>query len=148
MSKEIDNIITAVTETLQMLPLITSKEVEAMHKQRVFNRATGANGEQLQYKSTYYKSKREAKGRQTNNIDFEFEGVLRRSLKVGLDGENVVYGVDSSKNKNISNEKLLNVINDKYNNFMGISENEKEQAIKTAQRFFKETVIRKLNEVS
>jgi hypothetical protein len=119
-----------------------------LHQQRIFTRATGINGEQLQYKSEYYKKKRADANRQINNIDFEFLGNLRRSLKVGLDGENVVYGVDESQNKNISNENLLNVINDKYNNFMGISENEKEQAIKTAQRFFKETVIRKLNEIS
>jgi len=146
--KVIDKIAEAVAQVVQRLPEITAFEVSAMHKQRVFNRGEGSQGERLNYKSEYWKDRRKAKGRQVDYVDFEFEGTLRRSLKVGLDDKDqTAYGVDTSQNTNISNQKLLNAINDRFDNFMAVSDEEIKKAEETAQRYATETIIKAINEI-
>jgi hypothetical protein len=147
MSK-VDKIAEVIAEVVQKLPQLTAFEVSALHKQRVFNRGENPQGQQIQYKSEYYKKKRQQAGRQTNYIDFEFEGKLRRSLKVGEEASGqIVYGVDDSMNENVSNKDLLSYINNRFDDFMIVSEDEKNKAIETAQRFFKDNVIKGINEI-
>jgi uncharacterized protein YggU (UPF0235/DUF167 family) len=145
---KVDKIAEIVAEVAQMLPQLAAFEVQADLKQRVFNRGSGANGEVLNYKSEYYKNFRKSKGRQTDYIDFELTGKLRNSLVVGLDDkDDVAFGVNGSQNNGKSNEVLLKEINQRFDNFITVTEEERKKAVETAQRFFIERVTKQINEI-
>ena len=143
MSK-INKIADILVQNLEQLQEVASFEIMGMHKQRVFNDATGSKGEQLQYKSEYYKRKREREGRQTNNIDFEMTGKLRNALKVGFQNDNIVYGVDGSQRDKISNQELLKFINERFDDFMLVSDEEIKTTLEKVQDFFKKRAIQSL----
>jgi hypothetical protein len=144
MSK-VDKIAEIVAEVAQMLPQLAAFEVQGMIKQRVFTRGIGANGEKLQYKSKYY---RKSVNRQNEYIDFQVTGKLKDSLVVGLDDkDDVAFGVNASQDKSISNKELLEIINEKFDNFITVTEEERKKAVETAQRFFIERVTKQINEI-
>jgi signal peptidase I len=147
MSK-VDKIAEVIAEVVQKLPQLTAFEAFGLIDQRVFTRGIGTKGEVLQYKSDYYKKKRRDMSRQTNYVDFELTSKLRKSLGVGVDSKgDIVFGVDGTSNDNISNAELLEIINKKFDNFITISEDEKTKILETAQRFFKDNVIKGINEI-
>ena len=143
MSK-INRIADILVQNLEQLQEVASFEIMGLHKQRVFNDATGSKGEQLQYKSDYWKKKREREGRQTNNVDFEMTSKLRNALKVGFQKDDIVYGVDGSQRDKISNQELLKFINEVFDDFMVVSDEEIKITLEKVQDFFKKRAIQSL----
>lgn len=74
------------------------KLYEGLSKYRIFNEGKASDSSLIgRYRSLSYKKAREAKGRQTGYKDLEFFGDLRRSLTVGTNGEDFVFGFATDK---------------------------------------------------
>ena len=76
------------------------KFYEGESKYRIFNEGLASDGSKIgNYRSLSYKRAREARGRQTSYKDLEFEGDLRRSLTVGTNGNEFVFGFATDKSR-------------------------------------------------
>ncbi len=76
------------------------KFYEGTSKYRIFNEGKATDGSLIgRYRSLSYKKAREAKGRQTGYKDLEFFGDLRRSLTVGTNGDEFVFGFATDKGR-------------------------------------------------
>lgn len=145
--KEMEKII---TEELKKLPLASAFQVSALYKQRVYNNQEGADGQKLSYTSERYKKFRQEQGRQIQNIDFELTRQFRNSQKVGIDQDNLpVFGVVASARDDgdVNNAELFNILNEKYDGYLNVSEREKEKVLKDVQERFKQEVVKKLDEL-
>ena len=76
---------------------------EGNSKYRIFNEGKSSNGSSLgQYRSLSWKAARLAKGRQVGYKDLEFDGTLRRSYTVGVNGSDFVLGFVTDKSRLIA----------------------------------------------
>ena len=74
------------------------KLYEGLSKYRIFNEGKASDNNLIgNYRSLSYKKARQARGRQTGYKDLEFEGDLRRSLTVGTNGDDFVFGFATDK---------------------------------------------------
>jgi hypothetical protein len=65
---------------------------------RVHNRGEKTSGELIGGYSKKWAAKRTAKGRQVNYVDLEFNGDLRKGMKVGVDGKvNVLQFINEAE---------------------------------------------------
>lgn len=75
-----------------------AKLLEGEMKQRIFNDGGASNGSKIgKYKSKAWITKRSENGRQTNNVDLEFTGDLRNSIKPVKSGRDIFLVVVNDK---------------------------------------------------
>ena len=77
-------------EVLEGMSVVCATTVKGSHRKRLDNGNPKKN-----YKSEAYKKIRSNKGRQTAYIDMQLSGEFVRSMKVGVEGGDVVYGVQN-----------------------------------------------------
>jgi len=79
------------------LLLLGGKYLEGEMKQRIFNRGLASNNSAIgDYKSKFWKKKRDERGNQIGFVDLEFTGDLRNSIQVVQEGkESVVLAIIS-----------------------------------------------------
>lgn len=78
------------------LPIL--KLYEGLAKYRIFTEGKASDDDFIgTYRSLSHKKARAARGRQTGYKDLEFEGDLRRSLTVGTNGKDIVFGFATDK---------------------------------------------------
>tara|TARA_R110002126_G_scaffold287993_1_gene441161 strand:+ start:8264 stop:8716 length:453 start_codon:yes stop_codon:yes gene_type:complete len=80
-------------EKIKAIQLPVLKLYEGLSKYRIFNEGKASDSSLIgKYRSLSYRKARQARGRQTGYKDLEFEGDLRRSLTVGTNGKDFVFG--------------------------------------------------------
>lgn len=91
------------------LLLLGGKYLEGEMKQRIFNRGLASNNSPIgDYKSKFWKKKRDERGNQIGYVDLEFSGDLRNSIQVVEEGkESVVLAIISDLEYNKSQGQEL-----------------------------------------
>lgn len=91
------------------LLLLGGKYLEGEMKQRIFNRGLASNNSSIgDYKSKFWKKKRDERGNQIGYVDLEFSGDLRNSIQVVEEGkESVVLAIISDLEYNKSQGQEL-----------------------------------------
>lgn len=91
------------------LLLLGGKYLEGEMKQRIFNRGLASNNSSIgDYKSKFWKKKRDERGNQIGYVDLEFSGDLRNSIQVVKEGnESVVLAIISDLEYNKSQGQEL-----------------------------------------
>lgn len=87
-----------VLEVREKAEIAALSDLSASIQYRVFSKNQGTDLQSFgSYRSDAYKSKRAAKGRQTNIKDLEFDGTLRRNIVIGKNQGRNVLGFDSER---------------------------------------------------
>lgn len=95
---KIDQAVRAASSRQVEFLFLGAKLLEGEMKQRIFNDGGASNGTKIgQYKSKAWITKRADNGRQTNNVDLEFTGDLRNSIKPVKSGREVFLVVVNDK---------------------------------------------------
>jgi hypothetical protein len=95
---KIDQAVRAASSNQVTFLFLGAKLLEGEMKQRIFNDGGASNGTKIgQYKSKSWITKRADNGRQTNNVDLEFTGDLRNSIKPVKSGRDVFLVVVNDK---------------------------------------------------
>lgn len=102
-SEAVDRSIPQIQKALQGYSYLVVSDVEGAMKQRIFNQGKTEEETSIgKYKEGYYKRKREKFGRQTEYVDLEFKGDLRRSIVKGTKNGKIVIGFNNDNSAEIA----------------------------------------------
>jgi hypothetical protein len=110
---------------------------EGAHRKRLDN-----GNPKKKYKSSAYKKIRENKGRQTAYIDMQLTGEFVRSMKVGTDNGNVVYGVQNLSVGKTDTSTIFKgqVERNKHGDILKINDEEIRKGIEAAKSYFNKQI--------
>lgn len=134
------------------MKVIIANDVKAKHRQRL-----DAGQPSRPYKSQAYKRYREQLYGQTNsNINMQLSGEFVRSLTIGKEGDDVVYGVverdepkrrnkgirnvEASKDKKVTTSDVYRYQSEKYPELVQINSDDTTRGIEAANRYFTDKI--------
>lgn len=119
------------------MAVVCASNAKASHRKRL------DRGEpKKSYKSAAYKKLRESKGRQTDYIDMQLSGELVRSMVVGNEGQDAVYGV---KNVNVGKTDTSTIYRgqverNKHGDLIKTNSEDVRKGLEASNRFFTDKI--------
>jgi hypothetical protein len=126
------------------MKVIIANDVKAKHRQRL-----DAGQPRKSYKSEAYKKFRAAQGRQTGYIDMQLSGEFVRSLTIGKEGDDVVYGVADRRDGKTTTSTIYKgqVERNNHGDLVQINSDDTTRGIEAANRYFTDKIRELFNQV-
>ena len=90
---DLDKLINAIVRNKNRIQTVGYNSMKGMLVRRIFNTGQATDGSQIGTYAPLSIRLRSLAGRQTSRVDLEFTGTLRKSMAVGRDGDNIVFGM-------------------------------------------------------
>lgn len=100
--EDMDLIADALSKNINGIRTVTFNTVKGQMSRRIFQQGQSTDGSPIGQYAKSTKKQRERGGRQTNKVDLEMTGELRRSFIVGTESNKVVMGLLENNEPKIS----------------------------------------------